>query len=100
MEKDRTGSRCPWSGCPPTSQLRGIICCGAECGTEGPRRVVQELGMHTLNVGPVIFHLHEVLWARCRSKIEGGCVTPDGIRGTLMANLGSCFPSEMDRVES
>lgn len=62
--------------------------------------MVQELGMHTLNFGLVIFHLHERLWARCRSKIAGGCVTPDGTRGTLTASLGSCFPSEMDGVES
>lgn len=55
---------------------------------------MQELESQTLNVRPVAFHLHVRLWTRWRSEV------PDGTWRALMANLGSCFHSEMDGVES
>lgn len=61
---------------------------------EGPKSVIQELESHALHVGPVASHLHvSPPW---RNEVVGVRVTPDGTRGALMANRGSCFPSEME----
>lgn len=89
-----------WGDLPKVTQLRvtelgqdvhvppslGTVCCSGECGTEGPKNVIQGLESHDLCVGPVASHLHGRLWGRWT-------------RGSLMASLGSCFPSEVDGLE-
>lgn len=62
--------------------------------------MIQQLESYALPVGPVASCLHVRLWARWRSEGVGVQVTPDGTRGGLVANLGSCCPSEVDGVGS
>lgn len=77
----------------------GTVCCSGECGAEEPKSVTQELESHALCVGPAASQLHGRLWARWRSEVAGVRVTPDGTRGALTANPGSCFPSAVDGLE-